>query len=228
MPHSPSGAQLDPVAFIHSQIRTVPDWPQPGVQFRDITPLLQSPKALRVLVDLFVERYVDAKLDYVAGLDARGFIIAPIVAYELNVGFVPIRKVGKLPYKTQSESYELEYGRATVEIHEDACRPGDRVIIVDDLIGSGTTLAHTAADCRALGAQSVYAVATHGMFFDNAPALLGGAPLDGIAVTDSVPPWRVPPGALRDKLTVLDCAPLFAEAIACIHGGGSVTDLLRR
>jgi ribose-phosphate pyrophosphokinase len=105
---------------------------------------------------------------------------------------------------------------------------GRCAVIVDDLIGSGTTLARTAADCRALGAQSVYAVATHGMFFDRAPELLGGAPLDGIAVTDSVPPWRVPPGALRDKLTVLDCAPLFAEAIVCIHGGGSVTDLLRR
>ena len=135
MPHSSSGAPLDPVAFIHSQIRTVPDWPQPGVMFRDITTLLQSPKALRILVDLFVERYVDAKLDYVAGLDARGFIIAPIVAYELSVGFVPIRKVGKLPYKTRSESYDLEYGSATVEIHEDACRPGDRVIIMP---GGGT------------------------------------------------------------------------------------------
>lgn len=118
----------------------MPDWPQPGVQFRDITTLLQSPKALRILVDLFVERYVDAKLDYVAGLDARGFIIAPIVAYELSVGFVPIRKVGKLPYKTRSESYDLEYGSATVEIHEDACRPGDRVIIMDDLIATGGTM----------------------------------------------------------------------------------------
>ncbi|WP_179401241.1 adenine phosphoribosyltransferase [Burkholderia guangdongensis] len=140
MSQSSSGGLLDPASFIHDQVRTVPDWPQPGVMFRDITPLLQSPKALRVLVDLFVERYVDAKLDYVAGLDARGFIIAPIVAYELNVGFVPIRKVGKLPYRTQSESYALEYGTATVEIHEDACRPGDRVVIVDDLIATGGTM----------------------------------------------------------------------------------------
>ncbi|WP_045598042.1 adenine phosphoribosyltransferase [Burkholderia mallei] len=101
---------------------------------------LQSAKALRVLVDLFVERYVDAKLDYIAGLDARGFIIAPIVAYELSVGFVPIRKVGKLPYATQRESYALEYGTATVEIHEDACKPGDRVVIVDDLIATGGTM----------------------------------------------------------------------------------------
>ncbi|AJY39312.1 MULTISPECIES: ribose-phosphate pyrophosphokinase [Burkholderia] len=105
---------------------------------------------------------------------------------------------------------------------------GRCAVIVDDLIGSGTTLAHTAADCRALGAQSVYAVATHGMFFDRAAELLGGDALTALAVTDSVPPWRVPPGVLRDKLTVLDSAPLFAEAIARIHRGGSLTDLLRR
>ncbi len=118
----------------------MPDWPQPGVQFRDITPLLQQPKAFRVLIDLFVLRYIDAKLDYIAGLDARGFIIGPILAYELNIGFIPIRKVGKLPYRTVSESYQLEYGTATVEIHEDACGPGDRVVIVDDLIATGGTM----------------------------------------------------------------------------------------
>ena len=130
----------DAAAFIKSQIRTIPDWPVPGVQFRDITPLLQRPKTLRVLIDLFIERYVEAKLDYIAGLDARGFIIAPIVAYELNLGFIPIRKIGKLPFRTVSESYSLEYGTATVEIHEDACKAGDRVVIVDDLIATGGTM----------------------------------------------------------------------------------------
>jgi adenine phosphoribosyltransferase len=118
----------------------VPDWPQPGVQFRDITPLLQEPKSLRVLIDLFVQRYIDAKLDYIAGLDARGFIIGPILAYELNLGFIPIRKQGKLPYKRVSQSYALEYGVATVEIHEDACKAGDRVVIIDDLIATGGTM----------------------------------------------------------------------------------------
>jgi adenine phosphoribosyltransferase len=140
MHHAPADMPHDAAAFIKSQIRTVPDWPMAGVQFRDITPLLQRPKMLRVLIDLFIERYVEAKLDYVAGLDARGFIIAPIVAYELNIGFIPIRKVGKLPYKTVSESYSLEYGTATVEIHEDACKSGDRVVIVDDLIATGGTM----------------------------------------------------------------------------------------
>jgi adenine phosphoribosyltransferase len=140
MSHTPADAPFDAPAFIKSQIRTIPDWPLPGVQFRDITPLLQRPKTLRVLIDLFIERYVESKLDYVAGLDARGFIIAPIVAYELNIGFIPIRKIGKLPYKTVSESYALEYGTATVEIHEDACAAGDRVVIVDDLIATGGTM----------------------------------------------------------------------------------------
>ncbi|ALL63135.1 adenine phosphoribosyltransferase [Paraburkholderia caribensis MBA4] len=140
MSNAPANQPFDPADYINSQIRTVPDWPQPGVQFRDITPLLQNPKTLRVLIDLFVQRYIDQKLDYVAGLDARGFIIGPILAYELNLGFIPIRKIGKLPYKTVSESYELEYGTATVEIHEDACKPGDRVVIVDDLIATGGTM----------------------------------------------------------------------------------------
>ncbi len=140
MSHEPADKPHAAAAFIKSQVRTIPDWPMAGVQFRDITPLLQRPKTLRILIDLFIERYVEAKLDYVAGLDARGFIIAPIVAYELNIGFIPIRKIGKLPYKTVSESYALEYGTATVEIHEDACHAGDRVVIVDDLIATGGTM----------------------------------------------------------------------------------------
>jgi adenine phosphoribosyltransferase len=135
-----ANAPLDAAAFVKSQIRTVSDWPQAGVQFRDITPLLQHPKTFRVLIDLFVQRYIGAKLDYIAGLDARGFIIGPVLAYELNVGFIPIRKKGKLPYKTESESYDLEYGSATVEIHADACSKGDRIVIVDDLIATGGTM----------------------------------------------------------------------------------------
>jgi adenine phosphoribosyltransferase len=140
MSNALESAPLVAAEYIKSHIRTVPDWPLPGVQFRDITPLLQEPKSLRVLIDLFVQRYIDAKLDYIAGLDARGFIIGPIVAHELNLGFIPIRKAGKLPYKRLSQSYELEYGTATVEIHEDACKPGDRIVIIDDLIATGGTM----------------------------------------------------------------------------------------
>ncbi|NQW80654.1 MAG: adenine phosphoribosyltransferase [Polaromonas sp.] len=128
--------------YLRSHIRTVPDWPVPGVQFRDITPLLQNPKVFRVLIDAFVHRYMDPALrpDVVAGLDARGFIVGAVIAYELNVGFVPIRKKGKLPFTTVQETYELEYGSATVELHTDAVRAGQKVLLIDDLIATGGTM----------------------------------------------------------------------------------------
>ncbi len=131
---------MDDLTFIRSHIRTVPDWPATGVQFRDITPLLQNPRAFRVLIDQFVHRYFDQRPAAIAGLDARGFIIGSVLAYELNIGFVPIRKQGKLPYTTLAESYDLEYGSATVEIHTDAVRRGDRVVLIDDLIATGGTM----------------------------------------------------------------------------------------
>ncbi len=128
--------------YLKSHIRTVPNWPSPGVQFRDITPLLQDPKVFRVMVDAFVHRYMDQGMrpDVVAGLDARGFILGAVIAYELAVGFVPIRKKGKLPFTTVEETYELEYGSATVELHTDAVKRGDRVLLVDDLIATGGTM----------------------------------------------------------------------------------------
>ena len=145
--------------YIRAHIRTVPDWPAPGVQFRDITPLLQNPKVFRVLVDEFVHRYFDVKPDAIAGLDARGFILGAVVAYELNVGFVPIRKKGKLPFTTVSESYELEYGSATVELHTDAVKPGDRVVLIDDLIATGGTMLAAARLLQRLDATVVEAAA---------------------------------------------------------------------
>ncbi len=126
--------------YIRDHIRTVPDWPVPGVQFRDITPLLQNPKVFRVLIDAFVHRYFDLKPDAIAGLDARGFILGAALAYALNVGFLPIRKQGKLPYTTVAEHYALEYGSATVELHTDAVQPRDRVVLIDDLIATGGTM----------------------------------------------------------------------------------------
>jgi adenine phosphoribosyltransferase len=128
--------------YLRHHIRTVPDWPAPGVQFRDITPLLQNPKVFRVLIDAFVHRYMDPGMrpDVVAGLDARGFILGSVVAYELGLGFVPIRKKGKLPFDTVQETYELEYGSATVELHTDAVQPGNRVLLIDDLIATGGTM----------------------------------------------------------------------------------------
>ena len=128
--------------YLKSHIRTVPDWPAPGVQFRDITPLLQDPRVFRVLIDAFVHRYMHPALrpDVVAGLDARGFILGSVVAYELGLGFVPIRKKGKLPFTTVEETYELEYGSATVELHTDAVKAGQRVLLIDDLIATGGTM----------------------------------------------------------------------------------------
>ena len=143
--------------YLRQHIRTVPDWPAPGVQFRDITPLLQNPQVFRVLIDAFVHRYMDPALrpDVVAGLDARGFILGSVVAYELNVGFVPIRKKGKLPFTTVQESYELEYGSGAVEMHTDAVGPGDRVVLIDDLIATGGTMLAGLRLLQRLGAQVI-------------------------------------------------------------------------
>ncbi|MGB4359970.1 MAG: adenine phosphoribosyltransferase [Rhodoferax sp.] len=141
--------------YLREHIRTVPDWPAPGVQFRDITPLLQDAKVFRVLIDAFVHRYMDAERrpDVVAGLDARGFILGAVVAYELGVGFVPIRKKGKLPFTTVEETYELEYGSATVELHTDAVKPGQRVLLIDDLIATGGTMMAGKKLLEKLGAE---------------------------------------------------------------------------
>lgn len=141
--------------YLRQHIRTVPDWPAPGVQFRDITPLLQNPRVFRVLIDAFVHRYMDPALrpDVVAGLDARGFIVGSVVAYSLGIGFIPIRKQGKLPFQTVEETYELEYGSATVELHTDAVQAGQRVLLIDDLIATGGTMMAGLKLLEKLGAE---------------------------------------------------------------------------
>ena len=143
--------------YLKNNIRTVPDWPEAGVQFRDITPLLQNPRVFRVLIDAFVNRYMSPAMrpDVVAGLDARGFILGAVVAYELNVGFVPVRKKGKLPFTTVEETYELEYGTATVELHTDAVKPGQRVLLIDDLIATGGTMMAGMKLLEKLGAEVI-------------------------------------------------------------------------
>jgi adenine phosphoribosyltransferase len=141
--------------YIKSTIRTVPDWPIPGVMFRDITPLFQDPRTLRVLIDAFIHRYVDQKIDVVAGIDARGFLLGSTVAYQLNRGFIPVRKKGKLPYKTISEEYSLEYGTASIEINEDACSSGDRIVLFDDLIATGGTMLAALNLLQRLGASTI-------------------------------------------------------------------------
>ncbi|PHQ14307.1 adenine phosphoribosyltransferase [Marinobacter profundi] len=140
---------------IKKAIRTVPDWPKPGVAFRDITTVLQDRTAFRKLIDAFVHRYHGQHIDAVAAVDARGFIIGSALAYELNAGLVLVRKKGKLPFDTLVEDYELEYGTASVELHKDAFRPGDKVVLVDDLIATGGTMLAASRLIRHIGAEIV-------------------------------------------------------------------------
>ena len=147
------------VEALFEKMRKIPNWPEEGILFHDITPILQSPQYFRPLVDLLVYRYMDQKVDVVAGLDARGFIIGAALAYQLNVGFVPIRKKGKLPFETVSQSYALEYGEATVEMHTDAFHSGARVLLVDDLVATGGTMLAGAELIRSLGGEVLEAAA---------------------------------------------------------------------
>jgi len=147
------------VEALADKIRKIENWPQKGILFHDITPVLQSAEYFRLLVDLLVYRYMGQKVDVVAGLDARGFIIGAALAYQLNVGFVPIRKKGKLPFNTVSQSYALEYGEATVEIHTDAIKPGARVLLIDDLVATGGTMLAGVELIRKLGGEVIEAAA---------------------------------------------------------------------
>lgn len=131
-------------------IREVPDFPKPGILFYDVTTLLKDSDGLRKVVDLLTERYRDRGVQKILGIESRGFILGPVLAYNLGAGFVPVRKKGKLPAKTLTVSYELEYGMDTLEIHEDAVEPGEKVLIVDDLIATGGTAAATVEMVRKL------------------------------------------------------------------------------
>jgi adenine phosphoribosyltransferase len=130
-------AQL--IESLKAEIREIPDWPKSGILFYDVTTLLKQGKCFRQTIDALVEPYKNKQVDLVLGMEARGFIFAPTVAYALNAGFVPVRKPGKLPAEKLQVSYELEYGTDSLEIHQDAVKPGQRVLIVDDLIATGGT-----------------------------------------------------------------------------------------
>lgn len=147
------------IDYIKNTVRTVPDWPEKGVMFRDITPIFQDPRALRGTMDAFVHRYFDQNVDVIAGIDARGFLLGVTIAYELNISFVPVRKLGKLPYETITETYKLEYGEATVELHTDAIKPGARVVLFDDLIATGGTMLAAASLIRQLKGEILEAAA---------------------------------------------------------------------
>ena len=142
---------------LEAAIRTIPDYPKPGILFRDITTLLNQPRAFRRAVDELVHPWAGTGIEQVAGIEARGFILGGAVAHQLSAGFVPIRKKGKLPWKTVSMDYELEYGTDTIEMHQDAIRPGQKTILVDDLIATGGTAEGSIKLLRALGADIVAA-----------------------------------------------------------------------
>jgi adenine phosphoribosyltransferase len=140
-------------ARLLDRVRDVPDYPKPGVLFKDITPLLADPVAFASVVDAIVVHQGRGTVDKVVGIEARGFIVAAPVAYHFGAGFVPVRKAGKLPAETLSRSYALEYGEATLEVHRDAFAPGDRVLVVDDVLATGGTVEATAELVRAAGGQ---------------------------------------------------------------------------
>ncbi|MDQ2871622.1 MAG: adenine phosphoribosyltransferase [Candidatus Eremiobacteraeota bacterium] len=138
---------------VTSLIRGIPDFPIPGILFRDITPLLKDPKGFKAAVDMFVDHFKNRNIDYVVGIEARGYMLGAPLAYAIGAGFVPVRKPGKLPFSKLSESYALEYGTNSLEIHSDALGHGDRVVVVDDLLATGGTAAATRRLLERLGAQ---------------------------------------------------------------------------
>jgi adenine phosphoribosyltransferase len=134
-------------------VRDVPDFPKKGIIFKDITPLFLNPSSLKEIVSKISDHYANQKIDIIVGAEARGFLIGPAIAINLNAGFVPVRKPGKLPYETASMTYELEYGTDTLEIHKDAVKAGDNVLMVDDLLATGGTMAACCKLVESLGGK---------------------------------------------------------------------------
>jgi len=165
---------------IEAAIRNVPDFPKPGIQFKDITPVLGDATLFSGSIDLLAAHHAESGIDAVVGIDARGFIFAAAAARQLNAAFVPVRKQGKLPYKTIEESYSLEYGEATVAIHEDALQPGARVLLLDDLLATGGTAAAAAKLVRKVGAEIVEIGFLIELSFLNGREKLNGHPIHSI------------------------------------------------
>lgn len=165
-------------AYIKSVVKTVPDYPKPGIMFRDVTSVLEDHKAYSSSITLLLDHYRELNFDKVAGTEARGFLFGAPLAIELGIGFVPVRKPNKLPRSTISETYELEYGMDALEIHEDAIKPGERVLMIDDLLATGGTMVATANLIRRLGG-----IAEHAGFIISLPDLGGETKLQNAGVT---------------------------------------------
>lgn len=164
-------------AEIERAIRNVPDFPKPGIQFKDITPVLADAKLFAGAIDLLTEKFKPGSVDAVVGIDARGFIFAAAAAVKLQAGFIPVRKKGKLPYQTIEQDYALEYGHATVAIHTDALKPGSRVLLVDDLLATGGTAAAAVALVKKLGGEILEAGFLIELKFLNGREKLSGIPI---------------------------------------------------
>jgi len=148
----------DQIDKLRRGVRDVPDFPKKGIVFRDITPILKDGALFRASVDLFLDQCRGRKIDKVVGIDARGFLFGSAVAYELGIGFVPLRKKGRLPYKTESAKYSLEYGEAEMELHIDAITHGEQIVLIDDLLATGGTSASAATLIRKVGGELVAAI----------------------------------------------------------------------
>jgi len=170
----------DPVELLRAGIRDVADFPKPGIVFKDIAPILSDPSLLRLSVAQLTATAGDVKIDKVVGIDARGFIFAAPVALDLDAGFVPIRKEGKLPWQTHSMAYSLEYGENVVEIHKDAILPGENVLLVDDLLATGGTAAAAIKLIEQLDANLIAASFLIELEFLKGRALLGDTPVNAI------------------------------------------------
>ena len=162
-------------------IRAIPDFPIPGILFRDITPLLKDAQGFKSAIDVFVDHYKDKKIDFVVGIEARGYMLGAPLAYAIGAGFIPVRKPGKLPYSKLTESYALEYGTNSLEIHDDALGHGERVVVVDDLLATGGTASATRRLLERLGAH-IESFA----FLIELEALGGRSALDGVDVVSFV------------------------------------------
>jgi len=167
-------------ALIRDNIRDIIDFPKPGIVFKDISPILSDPKLLKLSIDLLTATAGDTTIDKVVGIDARGFIFATPVAINLDAGFIPVRKPGKLPWHTNRISYSLEYGENTIEMHQDAILPGEKVLLVDDLLATGGTAAAAIALIEKLDAEIVGASFLVELSFLNGRKLLGNTPIHSI------------------------------------------------
>jgi len=168
---------MPPKKSVEDYIRTIPDFPHKGIMFRDVTTLFSDPRGFRICIDQLLSPYAGMRIDKVVGLEARGFILGGAVAHQLSVGFVPIRKKGKLPGKTIEQAYQLEYGEAVMELHEDAILPGEKILVVDDLLATGGTCEASIKLIERLGGEIISAA-----FVIDLPELGGRARLEKMGI----------------------------------------------